>query len=158
VEKLLADELKEPWQRVEQKELLTEKFRLEQERSVGEYRKTWTAALVMKGFHDLQKSLFYELGLYTKCDPAEVQLRCIRAVKNLAQEWRKNVNPRDRKSIEQFYNESQLEIYDLIWWHTLSEDFPLADVTALQFALREGCRSSLVRLGNRRRLASLCAA
>ena len=123
MEKLLPDELKALWQRVEQNELLTEKFTREQERLLGEYRKTWTDALLMDGFQDLQESLFCELGLYTQCaDPAEIQLRCSRAVKSLAQEWRQKVDPRDRNSVEQFYNESQVEIYDLIWWHTLSED------------------------------------
>ena len=86
-----------------------------------------------------------ELGLYTQCaDAAEIQLRCSRAVKSLAQEWREKVDPTDSKSVERFYNESQVEIYDLIAWHTLSDDLsPLAYVTAVQLGLRQGSRSCL---------------
>lgn len=141
MEKLLPDQLKELWRCVEQNELLNETFTLEQERLLGEYRTKWTRALVLEGFSDLSRSLFYELGLYTECaDPGEIQLRCAEAVKGLAQEWRDNVDPSDRESVERFYNESRVEIYDLIAWHTLSEDLsPLGYVTALDFALREGC-------------------
>ena len=143
--KLMPDELKELWQAVEKNELLTEKFTREQERLLGEYRKIWSDALTLEGFKDLPASLFHELGLYIQCaDAAEIQLRCSRAVKSLAQEWREKVDPTDRKSVERFYNESRVEIYDLIGWHTLSDDpSPLAYITALRFGLREGCRSCL---------------
>ena len=141
----MPDELKELWRSVEKNGLLTEKFTREQERLLNEYRKIWTDALTLEGFKDLPASLFHELGLYTQCaDAAEIQLRCSRAVKSLAQEWREKVNPTDSKSVERFYNESQVEIYDLIAWHTLSDDLsPLAYVTAVQFGLRQGCRSCL---------------
>jgi 2-polyprenyl-3-methyl-5-hydroxy-6-metoxy-1,4-benzoquinol methylase len=145
MEKLLPDKLKELWQSVEQKELLTEEFNLQQERGLAQYRKIWTDALLLNRQQDLQESLVYELALYMRCeDSAEIQLRCRRAVENLAKEWREKVNPTDRKSVESFYNETHWEIYELMWWHTLSEDLsPLSYVTALQFALRQGCHSCL---------------
>jgi SAM-dependent methyltransferase len=145
MEKLLADKLKELWQRVEEKELLTEEFNLKQEDGLAEYRKIWSDALLLEGYHDLQPSLVRELGLYMECeDSAEIELRCSRAVENLADEWREKVDPTDRKSVEDFYNETEGEIYELMWWHTLSDDLsPLSYVTALHFALRQGCHSCL---------------
>jgi 2-polyprenyl-3-methyl-5-hydroxy-6-metoxy-1,4-benzoquinol methylase len=145
MEKLLPDKLKELWQSVEQKELLTEEFNLQQERGLAQYRKIWTDALLLNGQQDLQESLVHELALYMRCeDSAEIQLRCRHAVENLAKEWREKVNPTDRKSVESFYNETHWEIYELMWWHTLSEDLsPLSYVTALQFALLQGCHSCL---------------
>jgi SAM-dependent methyltransferase len=142
---LLPDKLKELWQSVEQQELSTEEFNLTQERWLAEYRKIWSGALLLEGHQDLQESLLYELGLYVNCeDSAEIQLRCRGAVEDLADEWREKVNPRDPKSVERFYNETQGEIYELMWWHTLPEDIsPLSYVTALDFAVREGCHSCL---------------
>jgi SAM-dependent methyltransferase len=145
MQQLLPDRLKELWQRVEEKELLTEDFNIKQEDGLAEYRKIWSDALLLEGTHDLQQSLVRELGLYMECeDSAEIQLRCSRAVENLANEWREKVDPTDRKSVEGFYNETEEEIYELMWWHTLSDDLsPLAYVTALHFAQRHGCHSCL---------------
>jgi len=143
MEQLLADQLKALWQRVEEKELLTEEFNLKQDQGLAEYRKIWSDALLLERHRDLQRSLLDELGRYMKCtDSAEIQLRCNLAVERLAKEWREKVVPTDRKSVENFYNETEGEIYELMWWHTLSEDLsPLSYVTALHFALWEGCRS-----------------
>jgi 2-polyprenyl-3-methyl-5-hydroxy-6-metoxy-1,4-benzoquinol methylase len=145
MERLLPDQLKELWQCVEQGELLTEEFNLKQERGIAEYRKIWSDALLLEGYHDLQQSLLGELALYIKCeDPAEIERRCRSAVEDLAKEWCENVDTTNRISVEKFYNETEGEIYELMWWHTLSEDLSsLSYVTALHFALREGCRSCL---------------
>jgi 2-polyprenyl-3-methyl-5-hydroxy-6-metoxy-1,4-benzoquinol methylase len=145
LEKLVPEQLKELWQGIAQKEPSTESIAREQERLLAGYGKIWTDALALTGFHDLKASLFHELGLFTGCpDPAEIKRRCEQSVKGLAQEWRDRVDPADPRSVEQFYNQSEVEIYDLIWWHTLSDDLsPLGYVTALQFALRENCGSCL---------------
>ncbi|HEY2989183.1 MAG TPA: class I SAM-dependent methyltransferase [Candidatus Binatia bacterium] len=145
MEKLLPDQLKELWRSVERRELLTEDFTREQERLLAGYRTTWAEALALEGHPDLEASIVDELGRYMKCaDPAAIRLRCRRAVDALAHEWRDKVDPADRKSIENFYNNSDGEIYELMWWHTLAEDIsPLSYVTALEFAAREGCRSCL---------------
>lgn len=145
MEKLLPDQLKELWRYVEAKELSTEDFDTKQQQGLAEYRKIWSEALLLEGYQDLQQSLIHELGLYTRChDLVEVQLRCTRAVENLANEWRDKVDPTDRMSVENFYNHTKEEIYELMWWHTLLDDLsPLSYVTALHFAQREGCRSCL---------------
>ncbi len=145
MEKLLPDELKDLWQSVEEKKLSEDQFGIEQERLVGRYRKLWADALLLEGRSDLEESIIHELRLYTKCeDPDEIRRLCRRAVETLADEWREKVKPGDRKSVENFYNETQAEIYELAWWHTLADDpSPLSYVTALRFAEREGCRRCL---------------
>ena len=145
MEQLLPDRLKDLWQCVEQKQLSEQQFNFEQERMLEQYRKLWADALLMEGTQNLQDSLLCEIGLYTKnADLAAIRRRCKTAVEELAHEWRAKVDPHDRGSIERFYNENQAEIYELMGWHTLSDDLsPLAYVTALQFAQRNGCRSCL---------------
>jgi SAM-dependent methyltransferase len=145
MEQLLPDHLMELWERVERKELLTEEFYLQQEQGIAEYKKIWTDALLLKGHRELQKSLIDELAHYLKChDLAEIQRRCCCAVDDLAKEWCDKVDPTDRRSVENFYNETEGEIYELMWWHTLSDDLsPLSYVTALQLAQRQGCHSCL---------------
>ena len=145
MEQLLPDHLMELWERVDRKELLKEEFYLQQEQGIAEYKKIWTDALLLKGHRELKKSLIDELARYLTChDLAEIQRRCCCAVDDLAKEWRDKVDPTDRRSVENFYNETEGEIYELMWWHTLSDDLsPLAYVTALQFAQRQGCHSCL---------------
>ena len=145
MEQLLPDHLMELWERVERKELLKEEFYLQQEQGIAEYKKIWTDALLLKGHRELEKSLIDELARYLNChDLAEIQRRCCCAVDDLAKEWRDKVDPTDRRSVENFYNETEGEIYELMWWHTLSDDLsPLSYVTALQLAQRQGCHSCL---------------
>jgi 2-polyprenyl-3-methyl-5-hydroxy-6-metoxy-1,4-benzoquinol methylase len=145
MERLLPDRLKELWQAVEQKQLTIEAFSSEQERLLAVYQGIWKHALLLDGHQELKESLFSELSLYMKCeDMAEIQRRCIQAVATLKGEWQRKVDPSDRRSIEQFYDEGQTTIYELMWWHTLCDDSsPLAYITALHFAQQHGCRSHL---------------
>jgi SAM-dependent methyltransferase len=145
MEKLLPDQLKALWQAVDQQRLTVEAFTHEQERLLAAYRQTWEQALLLGGERDLSASLLAELGSYVQCmDMAEIQRRCGQAVTTLKGEWQEKVDPHDRQSVEQFYDASQTTIYELMWWHTLSDDAsPLAYVTALHFAQQRGCRSYL---------------
>ncbi|MGE5443960.1 MAG: class I SAM-dependent methyltransferase [Ignavibacteriales bacterium] len=145
MDKLLPDHLKELWQSVTRKQITAEEFYIEQEKKLSEYQNVWKQALLMEGHQDLQESLLSELGLYLGCkDLAEIELRCKRAGAAVQSEWQGRVNSDDRQSVEQFYNESEAEVYGLLWWHTLSEDAsPLAYVMALHFAQKQGCRSCL---------------
>jgi len=145
MEKLLPDQLKALWQAVDQKQLTVEAFMSEQERLLAAYRGAWEQALRLEGHQDLQASLLAELGAYMHCDNmAEIQRRCVHAVTTLKDEWQAQVDPADRRSIEQFYDASQTTIYELMWWHTLCDDLsPLAYVTALRFAQQQGCQSYL---------------
>jgi mycofactocin glycosyltransferase len=143
--KLLPDQLKELWQSVDQKRLSPEQFHLEQERLLQEYRNLWEQALLLNGQNDLQKSLCSELAQYSGCeDLSEIRRRCSAALSHVKNEWHGMVECDDHRSVEQFYNESEAMIYELMWWHTLSEDTsPLAYVTALHFAGLHGCKSYL---------------
>lgn len=145
MEKLLPDRLKQLWQAVDRKEITIERFTQEQERFLSEYRNLWEKALILKGQKNLPESLCAELASYSGCDDlSEIQRRCLCALSNVKGEWQETVDRRDQGSVHEFYNVSDAMIYELMWWHTLSEDAsPLAYVTALQFAQLNGCRSYL---------------
>jgi SAM-dependent methyltransferase len=145
VEPLLPDRLKKLWRAVDERRLTVEAFTDEQERLLDDYRRLWADALILPGTPTLRESLVSELGTYMSCaDPAEIEARCAAAVAALKSEWKARVIPGRRDSIEQFYDESQNTIYELMWWHTLTEDAsPLSYVTALHFARRCGSRRYL---------------
>jgi mycofactocin glycosyltransferase len=144
-EKLLPDQLKALWDAVEQQKLGIAAFTREQERLLAAHRQTWERALLLEGYRDLSASLLAELGSYMQCpDLAEIRRKCTQAVATAKDEWHAQVDPGDRRSIEQFYDVSQATIYELTWWHTLRDDAsPLAYVTALQLARQQGCRRYL---------------
>lgn len=145
MEKLLPDQLKDLWQAVDQNRITREQFTREQERLLSEYRSLWKQALILDGQESLQDSLCSELALYSGCgDLAEIRRRCTCALSDVKGEWQGTVDCRDQESVHQFYNESEAMMYELMWWHTLSEDdSPLAYVTALHFARLHGCSSYL---------------
>jgi SAM-dependent methyltransferase len=145
MEKLLPEHLKDFWQSVEHHEHSRENYTREYDRALAEYRQTWERALILPAHEELGASLLSELGIYTQCsDLAEVRRRCEQAVANLKREWENKVHSENRQSIEQFYDESQAMLHELMWWHTLGDDLsPLAYVLALRFAQRHGCKSYL---------------
>jgi SAM-dependent methyltransferase len=145
MEKLLPERLKDFWQTVERHEHSAEDYTREYDRALAEYRQTWERALILPGHDDLRESLLAELGGYTQCrDVAEVRSYCEQAVANLKREWEEKVQSGDRRSIEQFYDESPAMLHELMWWHTLGDDLsPLAYVLALRFAQQHGCKSYL---------------
>ncbi|WP_447969654.1 class I SAM-dependent methyltransferase [Nitrospira sp. M1] len=143
--KLLPDQVKELWQRVDQDNFSSSACYIEQERLLDTYRSMWNDALRLENQPDLQHSMLWEIGQYINCDDmAEIRNRCQLAVPALKAEWQNKVGVNDRKSVEQFYDESHTTIYELMWWHTLTEDSsPLAYVTALEFARNHGCQQYL---------------
>jgi 2-polyprenyl-3-methyl-5-hydroxy-6-metoxy-1,4-benzoquinol methylase len=145
MEELLPDRLKKVWQRVDRGELTAEAASAEQERLLDVYRGVWADALRLEGHRDLQESLLAELGRYMGSDDRqEIQDRCHQAVAALRREWEDHVERHQRASVERFYDESQTSIYELMWWHTLSDDLsPLAYVLALQYAKQHHCTTSL---------------
>ncbi len=143
--KLLPDLLKDLWQTVDEVRFTGEHFYYEKERLLDEYRRTWSQALILDGHRDLKESLLCELGSYVGCeDLAEIERRCSIGWKQVEDEWHERVNPGISHSIERFYDRTEAYLYNLIWWHTLSEDdTPLAYVTALHFARQRECGSYL---------------
>jgi 2-polyprenyl-3-methyl-5-hydroxy-6-metoxy-1,4-benzoquinol methylase len=142
---LLSDRLKELWQLVERRELTAEAFQTQQERLLDAQRAVWADALLLDGHRDLPESVLVELGRYLGSgDRQDIQFRCRHAVADLRREWEETVDRHSRASVERFYDESRTAIYELMWWHTLTEDLsPLAYVLALEYAKRERCRTYL---------------
>lgn len=145
MEKLLPDVLKELWQTVDEERFTGEQFYFQQEQLLDGYRKTWKAALLLKGYRNLKRSILAELGSYAgRKDLDEVERMARKALDTTREEWEGKVNPRDRQAVEKFYDESQGTLYELMWWHALAWDTsPLAYVTALEFARQESCRKCL---------------
>jgi len=100
--------------------------------------------LLCDGETELRTSLLKEVGAYYHAsDLTEIDRSCNLAVDTLKSEWKTTVDPRQRSSIESFY-ETKTHIYDLINWHTLRDDSgPLAYVVALQIARAHSVRSCL---------------
>jgi SAM-dependent methyltransferase len=142
---LVPDSLKELWQRVERKECDEDAYCACYERLLAEYRKAWTAALLLAPHRDLREGLLAELAEFLGCaDLAEVERRWGSADAELGARWREKVAPDDRRSVEGFYDESEAQLLELLRWHALVDDnSPLAYVTALHFARQRGCRSYL---------------
>jgi mycofactocin glycosyltransferase len=145
MEILLPDQLKELWQSVDRKEISVEQFYQAQERFLAEYRSIWEQALILEGNNNLEESLLSELASFCGGESVSAILdQCSSALSDVKAEWLGTVDRHDRQSVEKFYDKSQSMIYELTWWHTLSEDLsPLAYVAALRFAKVHGCRNCL---------------
>jgi SAM-dependent methyltransferase len=145
MQKLLPDVLMDLWQSVDEQHFTGEQFYVEEQRLVDGYRQIWKDALILEGRHDLKESLLWELGSYTGCDDLhEIERLGQEAMSTAKHEWEENVHAGDQHAIDQFYDKTQANLYELMWWHTLEEDVsPLAYVTALQFARNNGCRRLL---------------
>ncbi len=145
MEKLLPDVLKNLWQTVDEKQFTGEEFYFERERLLDDYKQTWKQALVLDGQYDLKQSLLGELGSYLGCeDLAEIERRGQNAMTTAKGEWEGKVNPSDRHAVEQYYDESQAAMFELVYWHTLEWDTsPLAYVTALHFVRQHECQTCL---------------
>ena len=143
-ENLLPDRLKAAWQIVEAGQLTAEEFEQRRAQWLREYGEIWKEALLFDGKSDLIQSLLGEVALFSGAEPAEVEQRCRRAVTSIADQWNAQVDAGDRRSVESYYDQTEGYIYDLTWWHTLSDDdSPLGYVTALDFAQMKGCRNYL---------------
>ena len=141
---LVPDRMAELWQRVEAGEMSSADSVHEQEQLLEPYRAQWKNALLFEGETDLRASLLREVAdYYNVSDLAEIDRSCNRAVESLKSEWHTTVDPRQRSSVESFY-ENKTHIYDLINWHALRDDTgPLAYVVALQIARDHSVRSCL---------------
>jgi len=141
---LVPDRMAKLWQRVEAGQMSPEDCVREQEVLLQPYRIEWKKALLCDGETELRTSLLKEVGAYYHAsDLTEIDRSCNLAVDTLKSEWKTTVDPRQRSSVESFY-ETKTHIYDLINWHTLRDDSgPLAYVVALQIARAHSVRSCL---------------
>jgi SAM-dependent methyltransferase len=141
---LVPDRMAEFWQRVEAGQMSSEDCVREQERLLEPYRAEWEKALLREGETDLRTSLLKEVALYYRVsDLTAIDRSCNLAVETLTAEWKTTVDPRQRSSIESFYD-AKTHIYDLINWHTLQDDSgPLAHIVALEIAREHNVRTCL---------------
>jgi mycofactocin glycosyltransferase len=142
---LLPSRLKELWGSVDTGQVTAEAAQRTQEALLNEYRAVWTSALLRDGESDLRRSLLGELAAYLHSDDLDaVEARCRAIGQELREDWGRIVARDDPSSIERFYDRSQAHLFELIWWHTLSDDeTPLAYVLALEFARRHPGRRYL---------------
>src|SRR5687768_14631748 len=119
---LVPDRMAQLWQRVEAGQMSPEDCVRQQELLLEPYRAEWEKALLRHGETDLRTSLLKEVALYYRVsDLTAIDHSCNLAVDTLTSEWKTTVDPRQRSSIESFY-ETKTHIYDLINWHTLRDD------------------------------------
>ena len=141
MDKLLPAILKELWHVVEKGDSTKEQYILKKDRLIDECRAQWSRALVLAPESDLKQSLMREMGSYIGCDDlAEIERRCLIGSKSVEEEWAQRVGEVTDRTVQQFYDQSEAYLYDLIWWHTLvDDDSPLAYVLALRFAQQHRC-------------------
>ncbi len=132
---LLPDRLREVWGEADAGRLSREVAFAEQELLFDSYRTAWRTALLMDGEVDLRTSLLREVAAYHDIDDlAKVECRCSSAVETMRREWEEHIDPRQRVSIESFYQSATM-VYDLMGWHSLRDDTgPLAYVLGLEIA------------------------
>jgi predicted TPR repeat methyltransferase len=143
---LLPDRVKQLWTAGRRDNVPAEQLWQQQEQLTAEYKDIWFEALRFGDHADLKTSLLSEVGDYVGCtDLGLVEQRCRGAVVELKDEWeRRGTDAANPAAVEAFYDQSQAYPFDLMWWHTLSDDTtPLAYVVALKFAQEHGCRRYL---------------
>jgi 2-polyprenyl-3-methyl-5-hydroxy-6-metoxy-1,4-benzoquinol methylase len=141
---LLPDRLKALWQLAERGRISPEEYEQRHERLLDRYRALWRDALLLESHSDLEASVLAELRLYLGRAEDEIARQCRQAVAIVRDEWHQRVAPGDSESVEQFYDESDVYIYNLMSWHTLrDDDSPLAYAVALDFAKQQGCMRCL---------------
>jgi 2-polyprenyl-3-methyl-5-hydroxy-6-metoxy-1,4-benzoquinol methylase len=134
--RLLPDQLQELWGLVMMGELPLVEFQGKGDQLLRRYRSNWTEALLLDGQSDLPESIVAEVALYFgEKDLGDTRKRCVEAVATIRDRWNEEVSPESAESVERFYNEGEVYIYDLMWWHTLmDDDSALGYVLALEFA------------------------
>jgi SAM-dependent methyltransferase len=144
-ETLVPSRLKDLWAEVEAGRLTSEQYYARQPEWIGGYAEIWADALLLPGENDLKHSLCVELATLEDCDNLdEIERRCRSAMLKMKEEWNVGFREDDAEFTIKYYDKSPHYPYELMWWHTLMEDqSPLAYVTALHLALKNGFKHSL---------------
>jgi 2-polyprenyl-3-methyl-5-hydroxy-6-metoxy-1,4-benzoquinol methylase len=134
---MVADQLKELWDEVDRKTITWERFEQQKAEWLDGYASQWRSALTLDGFSDLRGSSLDELMRYLGLsDQSQLESWRQNANNAMSGAWN-SVDAHDPNSVARFYDGCQLELYNLLTWHTLEEDdSPLAYVAALEFARR----------------------
>lgn len=142
---LLPDKLKTLWADGLARGIAVEQLMAEQDRLIGEYAQVWADALMLPGELHLPDSLFREMRQLIPSDDREMTRRWTASDDDTAKEWRsRHVDPSDRCAVEAFYDQSQAYVFELMQWHSLTQDSgPLAYVVAMRLAEKHGCHQYL---------------
>jgi 2-polyprenyl-3-methyl-5-hydroxy-6-metoxy-1,4-benzoquinol methylase len=141
---LLPDRLKAVWDAVERKLRAPDDAVREQDRLMAEHRALWAKALRLGSSGSPEQQVLDELAEYfTGIDRADLERRCADATNRLKTDWPR-AGSSDARAVERFYDDNESHIFDLMWWHGLSDDLsPLAYVVALDFARKHPGRRYL---------------
>ncbi len=142
---MISDQICDLWQVHEPSGEPYELFAAKEAALVQQYRHVWASSLSTPQGGDLNQSLLLELSEIEKIDDLEqVEALCRNAVHQLKETWLEEVNPDKPETVTEFYDRSRAYIFELMWWHNLSEDLsPLGYVSALHLALRHEKRRFL---------------
>mgnify|MGYP006424649451 CR=1 FL=1 len=95
----------------------------------------WEQSLLLPGYDYLLDSKLSEIEEYLSISRINALERCIHAAKDNANEWRK-YNPKTTEEINEFYKQSNIYIFDLMWWHSITMGLsPLRRINFLEFAI-----------------------
>ena len=143
--KLLPVRLRELWNNSQLNNLSFDEWTRRQNLELDEYAAIWTRALLLPSETDLVRSTLIEIGRWRGISDLElVRLGCEGALHSNKLDWERYVHQTKAAQVEQYYENADYYIDELMWWHTLAEDnSPLAYVAALEYALLAGCESYL---------------
>lgn len=108
------------------------------DQSLERRRRVWEDALILPCTESLTDSAIKELSDYFSKSPEEVRGILSQSEKLLAEEWlQMDINPKDRNSVINFYNNTQLEIFELMNYHIdKNSGYPLNYVCATEIAIK----------------------
>jgi len=136
---MIADQLCALWEAHQSSGEPYDQFATQEAALIEAYRGIWTDALALPGC-DLPESVVRELMSLEKTGNEEqVKELCREAVQRMKNTWLEEVDPGRPETITAFYDQNRVYIFELMWWHTLTEDpSPLGYVSALHLACRHG--------------------
>ena len=88
------------------------------------YKSIWESALVLSGYSDLTRSAIQELSVYfPSLDKSTITTRFDQSEELFAHHWyQQNPNPSSEEDLIRFYNETELEILELMHYHSVKWD------------------------------------
>jgi hypothetical protein len=141
----VPDRLQELWGDVKGGRLDQAGSEREEESLLKGLEARWSDALLLSGCSDLLESLLREYGAYAGIEDVDrLNELFVQADRQLNELWRQTVKADDPASIEAFYEGADVQMPQLLYWHSLRpDDDPLAYVVALEFAEAPGCGTYL---------------
>jgi len=114
--------------------------------TISEYRQKWDSAICLPEASEIIRSALQELGEYfTSLNRETIEKRFWNATRLFSEYWeKKSPDVKSGKALIDFYNSTDLEIFELMHYHSvLRDEGPLNYVCALNLAERLHCRTFL---------------